>query len=192
MKEYLRMIGVMTAFCLVAGLMLAATHRVTRAPIEVAQKQELNGALGRVLPPHDNDVVADARAVAEGGVTQLFYVARHAGQYAGVAFRASANGYGGPVDVLVGLTADGGVNALVILSAEKETPGLGSKIREPAFLAPFRARAAARSAEVAVTKDGGQIAAITGATISSRAVCRAVKAGLDLFAKHADQIKGAP
>jgi electron transport complex protein RnfG len=192
MKEYLRMIGVMTAFCLAAALLLAWTYSVTKTPIETAKRQELIGALKKVLPPSDNDVVADARTAVEGSVTQLFYVARQGGQFVGSAFRASANGYGGAVDVLVGLTADGAVNALEILVADKETPGLGSKIREPDFLSRFKGRSVQRAGEVAVTKDGGQIAGITGATISSRAVCRAVKAGLDVFARHADQIKGAP
>ena len=191
MKETLRLVIVMTIFCLVAGFLLAWTNNVTRAPIEKARKAELADALAKVLPECDNDVVADAVKIADNGTNWLFYVARQKGVFAGAAFQSrSEHGYGGPIEILVGLRSDGTINSMEVLRADNETPGLGSKTKEPKFRDQFRDKKAADTRWAAVTKDGGEIQAITGATISSRAVTEAVKAGLDAFARHADEIKG--
>jgi electron transport complex protein RnfG len=165
------------------------TDAATRDPIEKARKEETIVALKRVLPECDNDVVADSRTIEDGGKTWTFYVARKAGSYAGAAFRSAAGGYGGAIDVMVGVADDGTITGLEILLADKETPGLGSRIKEPVFRGRFKGRGAADTGWCAVKKDGGQIDAITGATISSRAVARAVKNGLDTYAAHMDEIK---
>lgn len=190
MKDTVKMLGTLTAFLFVAGLLLAATYQVTKDPIEAARQKETLDALRKVLPPCDNDVVADARAIIDGNTTWTFYVARQAGAFAGSAFRSVAPGYGGDIEVLVGLTPEGAVTRTEILVADKETPGLGSKVREPGFRDGFNGRAATDSARVAVAKDGGDVQAITGATISSRAVCKAVRLGLEVYARHAGEIRG--
>lgn len=189
MKEMIKMLAVMTVFSLVAGLFLAWTDRVTRGPIEQARKKEMLDALRRVLPPSDNDAFTETNTVAVAGRAWVFHVARKADAYAGAAFETQSEGYGGPIRLLVGLQADGAVNAVEVLQAEKETPGLGSKVRESSFLGQFRDRKSADTRWCAVRKDGGEIHAITGATISSRAVSRAVKAGLDVYAAHATKIQ---
>ena len=189
MKEMIKMLVVMTAFSLAAGFLLAWADRITKDPIETARKKEKQDALRRVLPPSDNDAFTETNTVTVAGRAWIFHVARKAGAYAGAAFETESEGYGGPIRILVGLQADGAVNAVEILQAEKETPGLGSKVREPSFLRQFRNRKAADTRWCAVRKDGGEIQAITGATISSRAVSRAVKAGLDVYAANAAKIR---
>lgn len=192
MKERLRMIGILTGLALVSGLLLAWTNSITRDPIEQARRQELTAALARVMPPGDNDVLADTVVVTEAGKTWTFYVARKNGAYAGAAFVGTADGYGGPIEVLVGLQDNDTINKVEIVLADRETPGLGSKIKDPEFLRTrFANRSAMDSAWCHVKKDGGEIAEITGATISSRAVAKAVKDGLEVFAKHAAQIHAA-
>ncbi len=191
MNDNAKMLVTLTLFGLVAGLLLAATFKITQAPIAAARQQEELGALKRVLPECDNDVVADARTVTVNGVSWRFFVARRAGAFAGAAFRSSAPGYGGPIDVLVGVGSDGAIRGLEVLSAEKETPGLGAKVRDPDFRTRFCGKLAAQAAGLAVRKDGGDIDAITGATISSRAVCKAVGAGLVAFSTQADAIRAA-
>ena len=190
MKERLRMIGVVTGLALVSGLLLAWTNSVTRAPIEQARRQEMVAALARVLPPCDNDVLADTKVVSEGGRTWTFHVARKNGAYVGTAFVANAEGYGGPIEVMVGLKDDDTINKVEILVADRETPGLGSKIKDPEFLATrFANRSAKDTSWCRVKKDGGEVVEITGATISSRAVAKAVKEGLEVFTKHAATIR---
>lgn len=189
MKERISMIVVMTLFGLVSGLVLAWTDSATRAPIREARRLETLSALRTVLLESDNDVVADARAFQEGGKVWTNYVARMKGAYAGAAFESETDGYGGPLRIMVGLRPDRTVNGLEILLADKETPGLGSKIREPAFRRQFSGRSATDTKWCAVKKDGGELDALTGATISSRAVAKAVKAGLDAHAKHVEEFK---
>jgi len=192
MKETLRLVGVLLLFCLASGLLLAWTNAVTRAPIEQALAAEKLQGLGRVLPRFDNDLLADAQSVTDGGREWVFYVGREKGAFIGAAFEAEASGYGGPIRLLVGVLPDGTLHAVQVLAADKETPGLGSKIKEAAFLGQFKGRSALERGWAAVRKDGGAIEAVTGATISSRAVVTAVKSGLEVYARHAAELRGAP
>jgi electron transport complex protein RnfG len=191
MREAVKMVGIMTLFCVAAGFLLAWTNSVTREPIKKAAAAELTAGLKRVLPPCDNDVVADAKKVKDGVEEWTFYVGRKDNAVVGVAFVSRSNkGYGGPIDVLVGIAPDGAVLILEILAAPSETPGLGTKIMEPRFTDQFKAKSAADTQWAAVTKDGGLVVPVTGATISSRAVTAAVKAGLDAFARNRSAVTG--
>lgn len=90
----------------------------------------------------------------------------------GTAVAVSPRGYSGPIDMLVGIDPQGKVKGLKILN-QRETPGLGANITKPGFLRQFVGKSAKDSIEP--KKD---IDAITGATISSRAVCRGVREAL--------------
>lgn len=90
---------------------------------------------------------------------------------AGYTFLASGNGYSGAIDMLVGINTDHTIKDIEILS-QTETPGLGSKITEEEFKGQFTGLAAD---DIVLSKDGGSIDAITGATISSRAVTDTVR-----------------
>ena len=83
----------------------------------------------------------------------------------------SPNGFGGALDMMAGLDNDGNVTGIAIIS-HSETSGLGSKSTDPEWQAQFKGL----SGVVSVTKDGGQVEAITGSTITSRAVCDGVNA----------------
>jgi electron transport complex protein RnfG len=89
----------------------------------------------------------------------------------GYAFLAIGKGYGGDINILVGLTDETTVKGIKIVSQE-ETPGLGTRITEPFFTDQF---AGLDISEVALSRDGGKIDAITSSTISSSAVVEAVK-----------------
>jgi len=188
MKDSFRMLAVLTAFGLGSGLLLAWTYNATREPIERAKRQETIAALKKVLPECDKDVAADSLTIEDSGETWKFYVARRNGEYAGAATLSSAPGYGGDIEVMIGFDREGLVNDVAILLADKETPGLGSRIKEPAFLAMFKGRGSADTRWCNVSKDGGELDAITGATISSRAAAKAVRSGADAFAKHVSQL----
>lgn len=189
MKEIVRLVLVVGIFCLVSGLLLAWTNNVTKAAIEEAKKAELLDTLNKVLPKHDNDVSAGSKSISENGREMVFYVATLEGKFAGTAFQsASPKGYGGPIEVLAGILPDGTINAVEILKAEKETPGLGLKIRDQKFIGQFKGRSARDASWAKVAKDGGKVQGITGATISSRAVCEAVRTGVEIYAKHAGEI----
>lgn len=191
MKESLKLLAALTAFCLASGLLLAYTNKVTKLPIEEAKRAGLVEALKKVMPECDNNVVADAKTVKEGNADWVFYVGTSKGALSGIAFKASSlKGYGGLIEVLVGLKPDGTIHSLQVLSADKETPGLGSKIEAPKFCDQYNGKSASDTSWAKVTKDGGQIQGITGATISSRAMTEAVRGGLEVYAKHAAEITG--
>lgn len=191
MKEYFKMTFVLTAISALSAFLLAATDRVTKAPIALALKMEKIKSVNRVLPEHDNDPAESAVVVPDGEKEWTFYVARKSGAFAGAAFTvASDKGYSGYIEAMVGVSADGricGVEAL----RQNETPGLGAKIadKRDGFMAQFKGREIAGGGW-AVEKDGGTIHAITGATITSRAVTGALKQGLEIYSRHKDAIAG--
>jgi len=191
MKELVKLVVVLTVFCLVSGFLLAWTNSATKAPIEAARKAETMDALKKVLPACDNDLLADAVTIRDGEKDWTFYPAKEQGRVVGVAFRSeSMRGYGGRIVILAGTLADHTVTGIEILEAEKETPGLGARIRETAFRDQFKGRAAGDAQWARVKKDGGDIVAITGATISSRAVSESVRNGLEVLARHESEING--
>lgn len=190
MKEMLKMVGVLTLICGLSGYILAYTNRVTQAPIEASKRKETLDALKRVLPPCDNEPDRTVFKITESGRDWSFYVARSGKDYVGTAFiTASSKGYSGLLEVLVGVKADGAIGDIEILT-QHETPGLGTKISDPAN--PFRLQFPGRS--VASTKwklkkDGGDLDGITGATISSRAVAEAMAQGLEVYDRHRAEIE---
>jgi electron transport complex protein RnfG len=193
MRKSGQLILATTSFCAIAGFFLAWTNSITKTPIEEARRAEMIDALRKVLPECDNDTLSDVKTLKDDkGREWTFHIARMKGSYVGAAFRVvSPEGYGGPIETLVGVRADASVNGIEIIRAEKETPGLGAKIKEPAFLKQFGRHSASDLAWAAIVKDGGQIDAITGATISSRAVTKSVGEGLRIFANNAALIADA-
>ncbi|MDZ7837899.1 MAG: FMN-binding protein [Actinomycetota bacterium] len=98
----------------------------------------------------------------------------------GYAFLASGNGYGGEISIMVGLDADLDIKDVSIVS-HTETPGLGSRVTEDAFTGQFEGLSAQK---IALSSAGGEIDAISGATISSEAVTSAIKETME------EKIKG--
>ena len=160
--------------CLIVAVAVGLAAEGTPAATNVLSQARLQ-ALKRVLPPCDNALAAAARTFADDGREWTFYVGRHLGRPVGAAFvTASERGYHhGHIEVVVGVLTNGTVNATEVIRAENETPGLGTRVKSPEFRDQFKGRPAANPGWAAVTKDGGEIQAITGATISSRAVTEA-------------------
>lgn len=189
-----------------AAALLAAVSQLTDEPIRNALEQRTNAALIEVLPAFDNQPAEEAVVVGE--VT--FYVGRSSGAIVGYAGETiSQKGYGGPVTVLAGLTPEGTVTT-VLVTRQSETPGLGTEVcdrKRPKTLSgllrgdtetglppnpvldQFRGKSAqAGQSPWAVRKDGGTIDALTGATITSRAVTEAVFTIAETFATHRDDL----
>ena len=103
------------------------------------------------------------------------------GADAGYCVEVGPTGFGGAVDTMVGIDGDGKVTGISVISASSETPGLGARSTEPEFQAQFADQV---GTEVAVAKDGGSIDALTGATITSRAVSEGVVAAAQFAAEQ--------
>lgn len=187
MKEILKLIFSLTVISSAAGLLLSYTYKVTAAPIAAASQKGTTQALAAVLPPFDNNPANNSITCKEETTSWTFHVARKGGQFTGAAFETSSqNGYGGEIRIMVGITADGHIKSIQVLS-QHETPGLGTKITEAPFKPQFDGRPITRTLW-AVKKDNGSFDAVTGATISSRAVLEAVKNGIAAYIKHATEI----
>ena len=115
-----------------------------------------------------NYLTADTIAQAATGVTAAW----SAGD-AGTVVRLTTNGFGGAIDLMVGVDNENKVTGVAIIS-HSETASLGANCTRE----DFRAQFAGKTGELAVSKDGGDIDALTGATVTSRAVTRAVNAAL--------------
>jgi electron transport complex protein RnfG len=195
MAELRRLVIILTLVAALAGLILALVESVTREPIAEQRRQEMLRALKAVLPPVDNAPDTDLVQLVTGrdrkGREQVgtFYRGRRDGQLKGIAFRVTApDGYGGDIDIMVGIDPQGTVTGVAILK-HGETPGLGDKIARPEFTGRFVGKALG-NADWRVRKDGGDFDQLTGATISPRAVVGAIRRGLEFFREHREAIVG--
>jgi electron transport complex protein RnfG len=157
---------------LICGIMSAAlgiVYSLTKEPIENAEKQKVNDAIRLVVPAFDND--PGMEVYKSNGFDM--YPAKVKGKIVGVAVKAVTNkGFAGEVAIMVGFKPDGSIYNTSVMS-QKETPGLGTKMVEPKFRDQFNGKIPGVY-KVSVKKDGGDVDAITAATISSRAFCYAV------------------
>lgn len=189
MKETLKLILVLTLICVVAGSLLAVVYEATKDRIAAAERQEKLTALETVLPDYDNQPDLDSWPAADVQTNYTFYVARKTDQVVGIAFEVSTlEGYGDRIQIMVGVDPTTKLVRGIDIVKQKETPGLGAKIDEDRFKSNFPEKSSVDSAWCAVTKDGGEIDAVTSATISSRAVCKAVAYGLSVLQEHEAQI----
>jgi len=186
-RDVLRMVLVLGVVCVLAALGLARVYDLTKEPIAEAKRQELLRAVRAVLPPFTNEPDRDR---IEAGDGRIYYPGRSEGRLVGVAVPVSSpEGYGGTIEALVGVNPEGVVTGVAIL-AHAETPGLGAKAANPAYLAQFTGKSLA-GAQWAVKKDGGDFDQITGATITPRALISAIRKGLEGFQQDRGQIVAA-
>jgi electron transport complex protein RnfG len=197
------------ALALIAGIaaaLLGYIYLITQEPIAAALQDKTNAALGEVLPEFDNQPAE--KSVVIDNVT--FYVGKKGGEITGFAGEfITPKGYNGNVTVLAGLKPDGTITT-VLVTKQAETPGLGTVVcerkREKTISKIIRGveetglppnavldqysgmKAEAGAPEWKVKKDGGNCDAVTGATITSRAVCGAVFTIAETFSSNSDQL----
>ena len=184
-----------------AGL-LSGAYTLTRPTIEVSEQAEKLKLVAQTLPAgsFDNDLIRDARklpANAQLGLKRdgLAYVARQHGIATAVVLEAIApDGYAGEIRLLIGIQADGRI-AGVRVTAHKETPGLGDYIeiaRNP-WIGQFTGKSlsAPRDEAWKVRKDGGEFDYLAGATITPRAVVKAVRKALHYFEANRAELLAA-
>ena len=165
------------AVCIVSSALLAAVYAVTKEPIDAAARAKTTNAIAQVVPEFEGEPVSCTIEV--GGKEYSYYVVSKDGVPVGYAINTSSVGYGGPVALMVGMTADRVVYNTTVLS-QSETPGLGAKCTEPEFADQFRNFNPSEK-KLSVKKDGGDIDAITASTITSRAYVSAVEAAVTVY-----------
>ena len=188
------MLLVLTGVPVVSVALLAWVNELTKEPIAQANAKALSDAVSLVVPDFDNNPIAEKKIQEVNGVQYAVYPATKSGEYIGAAVEASAMGFGGDLKVLVGFDAEGNILNYSLLS-HAETPGLGSKA-DTWFKKGNKGDITGMNpgkAALTVSKDGGQVDAITASTITSRAFLSAVNAAYAAYAgqEHADGATGA-
>ena len=183
MKKILQLILSLTLISAVCAAVLAIVNNATKERIANLATLKANNAARAVLPASVK-AIEPVKDPADASLTAFIGYADDAKtQIVGYAVPGlTAKGYGGNIRLMVGLKPDRTVISYQVLAAA-ETPGLGSNLTTPVFIARFKDQPAA---SVKVTKDGGKIEALTSATITSRAVCDAVADA----AQRIDRIEG--
>ena len=159
----------LTGFSVVAGGLLGWVNDATAEPIAQANAKALSDAIAVVVPGFDNNPAEAPETVELNGASYKIYKATKGGEPIGAAVEASANGFGGALTVLVGFDKEGNIIDYSLLS-HAETPGLGSKAADW-FKKGGKGDITGKNpgaAPLSVSKDGGEIDAITASTITSR------------------------
>lgn len=180
----------LTLIALFAAALLAGVYVLTEKPIADAAEAKKNNAIAEVLPKGDN-TIGDAVEIKLDGYEDAFvvYPATQGDEFVGCAIETyDNNGYGGKIKTMVGLDADGKIINYSIL-ATSETPGLGAKAGEW-----FKTKGDIRGKDPSeesfkVSKDGGNVDAITASTITSRAFIASIKTAHAAFVKYQEQQK---
>lgn len=170
---------------LLSTSLLAVGHLATQDDIALRQAEDLNASLSQVLPAelHDNDLLQSPLDISvDAGPIVRVYRAEQQQRISAVAYQVNApDGYGGTIEMIIGVDSQGQILGVRVLS-HSETPGLGDKIEiaRSDWILGFDGQSlnSPDDAGWAVKKDGGQFDQFTGATVTPRAVVKAVKQGL--------------
>jgi Na+-translocating ferredoxin:NAD+ oxidoreductase subunit G len=169
----------------ISAVMAAAlgfVYGITKEPIEKANKEKEVQAIKEVIPAFDNDPTLSDTIID----ALTFYKGTQKGNCVGYAVKTFTDkAFGGRFDLMVGFKPDGSINNIVVLE-QKETPGLGTKMKEPKFKDQFNSLniSTIPGQILKVKKDGGTIDAITASTITSRAFCDGVQKAYDIMKKN--------
>ena len=176
----------LTGICLIAGAILAGVNAFTAGPIAVAKAAALEEAIKAVAPEFDNKPTEEAyMAVTADGDSLKIYPAKKGDETVGGAVESNTlKGFGGEIKVIVGFDMKGTILNYSLLE-HAETPGLGAKMQEWFRMDKGQQSILGRAVPadgLKVVKDGGDVDAITAATISSRAFLNAVNRAYSAFA----------
>lgn len=183
----------LTGFSVVAGGLLGWVNDITTEPIAQANAKTLSDAIAVVVPEFDNNPAEAPEEVDLDGVIYKVYKATKGGEFVGAAVESSSMGFGGEIKVLVGFDTEGNIKDYSLL-AHAETPGLGSKAADW-FKKGGKGDITGKNpgqTPLIVSKDGGEIDAITASTITSRAFLRAINNAYAAYKnQHVDGASGA-
>lgn len=191
----LNMVVVLTIITAAVGAILGGVYKLTEEPIAQANARAQEEAIRVVAPDFDNNPIAESDTIDSNGQKFIVYPASKGGTPVGAAVKStSRNGFNGEIVIIVGFEQDGTIRQYQVLS-HGETPGLGAKMDEwfrtdknkQSILGKHPAHT-----NLTVSKDGGDIDAITASTITSRAFLEAVSnAYMAFMDKPIDVISGS-
>ncbi|MCX5750387.1 MAG: RnfABCDGE type electron transport complex subunit G [Candidatus Saganbacteria bacterium] len=174
MKKTVNYVVTLSIFCIIAAGSLAFVYIYTMPQINRLKEQNTRLAVTSVIP--------GAAEIKEEKIdNQVYFIGMKDGKSIGIAIKSTPKGYSAPIQMLVGIDAQGNVSGIAILD-QKETPGLGANILTKDFKGTGKAfvdQFIGKNAE-SILKANQDIDALTGATISTNAVCEGVRTALKL------------
>lgn len=165
-----RLVIVLFVITALVAFLLGLINYITADKIAANTKAKTEAAMSAVLKA---DSYEETEFTDESGLVKKVFTAKTAGESSGFVVEVSPNGFGGEINMVVGIGSDNTVTGISIVKMS-ETSGLGAN----AAKTDFREQFVGKGGTLAVSKDGGEIAALTGATITSRAVTSGVNAAL--------------
>lgn len=178
MRDYLRLMLVLAIVSAVAAGALALVDSFTAPKIEAYKAKSEASAYQQVLPEADSftedpELMKEISTRPDLSYIQTVKLGTRQGKQVGWVCKVASPGYSSNIVMLVGIGSDGEVGKVLVLE-QKESPGLGTNVTDPGFIEQQAIVQANANRELKVAKDGGDVQAITGATISSRAVLRGI------------------
>ena len=174
MKSIIRMIAVLSLLCALSGFVLSYLKITTAPRIEEQVLNYVQGpALTLVFPDAENSPLVERHTFTLDGRDIIVFPAKKDGKLYGVALENSATGPPPPPRVMVGF-----------VTTMKETPGIGTNVAEPAFTNQFRGL----DLPVGLSSQGGNVDAVSGATVSSTGAVNAIRKATDDYQALKEQI----
>jgi len=186
-------------FALIGTALLAITYQLTHDPIARSEEIEKLKLVTQIVPAetYDNDIIKDTAELAADKLlgnddTTVAYIGRLKGQPSIAVLQVIApDGYSGKIGLIIAIHSDGRIGGVRVIS-DKETPGLGDyiEIAKSKWITGFDGKSLddPRDSDWKVKKDGGSFDYMAGATITPRAVVKAVHKALQYFALHREEM----
>ena len=181
-STFLSMVATLFVVTLVAAGLLGSVFALTKEPIRLAELKKKNEAIQVVVPGFDNEPSQEVERIFMDGDSIFLYTAKKGDEILGTAVETFTNiGFSGEFKLMVGFAPDGSIIDIAVIK-HAETPGLGDKMEKGKsdFSVQFMGKHP-DSFNIAVTKDRGDVDAITASTITSRAYCEAVTRAYGAF-----------
>ena len=176
------MLFTLTIIAVVSAFLLSSVYQITKEPISKAKDKRELDAISQVVGEFDNDPFAEKMTIITSDKKDKldFFPARKNGSINSFAIKTYSNsGFGGRLEMIVGFYIDGSIKSFKITN-HSETPGLGSKADEDKFKQQFDGFNP-KKLKLKVKQDGGDVDAVTAATITSRAVLDAINKAIDAY-----------
>lgn len=188
MREIIKMIVVLTVLSAFSGGLLAAVRGGTMEKIEYQQLVFVKGpAIRSIFEGCSNDPIVDRFKIKDGDIERSFFVGVFDGKANTVTFESFGKGFGGDIGLMVGVNIDDDKIIGMGVTTHSETPGIGSKAKtDPKFSNQFNALDLVQSFKV--KPDGGEIDAMSGATVTSKGVCVGVTEAGNIYKRLKPQI----
>ena len=191
MKDMILSVLVLTVICAASALLLTGIRNSTSQQRENQELQHVKGpAIKKVLDGSTNDPLADdGRWIVKVPMDDESELTVFVGKFDGkpkIGFESQGKGYGGDLKLIVGIDPENDTLIGIGVTTHKETPGVGSRVKDEFHSRKFVGLSLDEN--IAIKAEGGVIDAISGATISSKASCEAVKTGVELYKNNKDKI----